>query len=133
MRIGIDIDGVLTNIEQYVTDNFIKYCFENNIEYTIGESNYEFYKSFNISKEIENDFHARFSAKRKTYEYRFYVSEYRNALLDRDRLRIYNVDIDKMKKATVYFLGKHSFKGFCSTGSSVKDFEREIYNIMQEM
>ena len=79
--------------------------------------------------ETENDFHARFSAKRKTYEYRFYVSEYRNALLDRDRLRIYNVDIDKMKKATEYFLGKHSFKGFCSTGSSVKDFEREIYNI----
>ena len=79
--------------------------------------------------ETENDFHARFSAKRKTYEYSFYVSEYRNALLDRDRLRIYNVDIDKMKKSTEYFLGKHSFKGFCSTGSSVKDFEREIYNI----
>ena len=56
MRIGIDIDGVLTNIEQYVIDYFTKYCVENNIEYEVGRSNYEFYKSFNISKEIENKF-----------------------------------------------------------------------------
>ena len=56
MKIGIDIDGVLTNIEQYVIDTFTKYCVENNIEYEVGQSNYEFYKSFNISKEIENKF-----------------------------------------------------------------------------
>ena len=56
MRIGIDIDGVLTNIEQYVIDYFTKYCVENNIEYEVGQSNYEFYKSFNISKEIEKNF-----------------------------------------------------------------------------
>lgn len=56
MKIGIDIDGVLTNIEQYVIDYFTKYCVENNIEYKIGQSNYEFYKSFNTSKEIENKF-----------------------------------------------------------------------------
>lgn len=56
MKIGIDIDGVLTNIEQYVIDYFTKYCVENNIEYEVGQSNYEFYKSFNISKEIENNF-----------------------------------------------------------------------------
>ena len=56
MRIGIDIDGVLTNIEQYVIDYFTKYCVENNIEYIIGSSNYEFYKTFNITKEIENEF-----------------------------------------------------------------------------
>ena len=45
MRIGIDIDGVLTNVEQFSIDYFSKYCFENNIEYNIGEShyNYDFY------------------------------------------------------------------------------------------
>lgn len=56
MRIGIDIDGVLVNIEQFVIDYLIKYCVENNIEYNIGESDYDCYKVFNITKEQEMDF-----------------------------------------------------------------------------
>lgn len=56
MRIGIDIDGVLTNVEQYILDHISKYCVENNIEYNIGNSNYDYCKTFNISKEIEKDF-----------------------------------------------------------------------------
>lgn len=56
MRIGIDIDGVLTNIEQYTLDNITKFCVENNIEYAISESNYEPYKTFNITKEQEDAF-----------------------------------------------------------------------------
>lgn len=56
MRIGIDIDGVLTDRERFVMDYISKYCVENNIEYNIGDSNYEDCKTFNISKEQENDF-----------------------------------------------------------------------------
>ncbi len=56
MRIGIDIDGVLTNVEQYVVDNFTKYCYENDIEYIVGESNYHHHKTFSVSKEVENQF-----------------------------------------------------------------------------
>lgn len=56
MRIGIDIDGVMTNIEQFVIDYISKYCVENNIEYSIGNSSYEFGKTFNISEEVEMDF-----------------------------------------------------------------------------
>lgn len=56
MRIGIDIDGVLTNIEQFVIDYISKYCVENNIEYNISNSQYDYYKTFNISKEQEMDF-----------------------------------------------------------------------------
>ena len=37
MRIGIDIDGVLTDIEQFVIDYISKYCVENKIKYNIGE------------------------------------------------------------------------------------------------
>ena len=80
-------------------------------------------------KIVSDDFHARFSAKRKQYQYDFYVSELKNALLEKNTLRIYNVDIEKMKQATRYFKGKHSFKAFCSAKAVVKDFEREIYNI----
>lgn len=56
MRIGIDIDGVLTNIEQFVLDYISKYCVENNIEYNISDMNYEYSKTFNISREIELEF-----------------------------------------------------------------------------
>ena len=56
MRIGIDIDGVLTNIEQFVINYITKYCVDNNIEYNIGNSNYEYHKTFNISKDEEDAF-----------------------------------------------------------------------------
>ena len=56
MRIGIDIDGVLTNIEQYLIDYLSKYCIENNIKFNIGISNYKVSKSFNITNEQEDDF-----------------------------------------------------------------------------
>lgn len=56
MRIGIDIDGVLTNIEQFSIDYLSKYCFENYIEYSIGESNYNISETFSISPKQEDAF-----------------------------------------------------------------------------
>lgn len=56
MRIGIDIDGVLTDVESYTAANFTKYCFENNIDYSFKESSYEIEKAFGVSKEIANSF-----------------------------------------------------------------------------
>lgn len=56
MRIGIDIDGVLTNMEQFIIDYLSKYCVENNINFNIGTSSYQVSKTFNITSEQENDF-----------------------------------------------------------------------------
>ena len=56
MRIGIDIDGVLTDVEQFMVDYISKYCVENNIKYNIGKSRYSSSETFNISKEQEDDF-----------------------------------------------------------------------------
>ena len=56
MRIGIDIDGVLTDIGQFVIDYLSKYCVENQIEYKIEDKNYDHCKTFQISKEEELDF-----------------------------------------------------------------------------
>lgn len=56
MRIGIDIDGVLTDLEQFSIDYFSKYCVENNINFNIGTSNYYISKTFNVSIEKEDDF-----------------------------------------------------------------------------
>lgn len=56
MRIGIDIDGVLTNLEQFTMDYLSKYCVENNIEFNIGNSNYSAAKTFHIDDKQEDDF-----------------------------------------------------------------------------
>ena len=56
MRIGIDIDGVLTDIEQFVIDYISKYCVENKIEYNIGDYNYDYSKTFDITHEHEENF-----------------------------------------------------------------------------
>ena len=56
MRIGIDIDGVLTNVEQFAIDHITKYCVENNIEYNIGKSSYYSEKTFNITRKQMDNF-----------------------------------------------------------------------------
>lgn len=56
MRIGIDIDGVLTNLDQFMIDYFSKFCVENNVDYKIGEFDYNVYKTFGVSEEVDSAF-----------------------------------------------------------------------------
>ncbi len=56
MRIGIDIDGVLTNIEQFSLSYFSKYCVEHNIDYKIGQVSYELHEIFNVDKKVTNQY-----------------------------------------------------------------------------
>lgn len=83
---------------------------------------------------VAPDFHAQYSAKRKTYLYRSYVNECPSPLKDRFYARILPpVDVEKMKRASKALVGKHDFKAFCSTGSSIQTTVREIYefNILE--
>lgn len=83
-----------------------------------------------ISCEVASaNFNARYSAKKKTYSYRLYCSEVENPLKDRYSVKIFPVDISKMKEAGKLLLGEHNFKAFCSTGSSVKSTVRKIYSL----
>ena len=79
-------------------------------------------------KSISSDFHPRFNAKRKTYKY---VVSKKLSALEHDLVTYYpnKVDVERMKKASKLFLGKHNFKAFCASGATVKDFEREIYDL----
>lgn len=51
MRIGIDIDGVLTDIERFMIDYGTKFCAENNIKESITLGEYEDTKMFNCDEE----------------------------------------------------------------------------------
>ena len=50
MKIGIDIDGVITNMYDANLNNATKFFYENNINYSINPSEYDEKNMFNVSK-----------------------------------------------------------------------------------
>ncbi len=72
-------------------------------------------------KEVDDNFHARFSAKKKIYEYVINLGEY--DAIRNDYLYNYNrsLDVMEMKKGAKKLEGAHSFKAFTSG-------ERDNYN-----
>ncbi len=104
-------------------------------EYSGNMQEINFYKALNsllpedihvISvKKVNDDFHARYSAKKKEYRYFLSLKEpnifYRNlCLYDK------NLDIKLMKKAIKKFIGEHDFRGF-SKSDIEKNTIKRIY------
>lgn len=82
------------------------------------------------SEDVPLQFHARFSAKAKTYRYLILNQDYPSALLrDYCYFLPYKLDLNKMRRAATAFLGRHDFSAFCASGSSVKDTIRTIKKI----
>lgn len=83
------------------------------------------------AKDVPLDFHARFFAKTKTYRYLILNQDCPSALLRNYCYRVsYKLDITKMRKAAKLLLGRHDFKAFCASGSSVKNTVRTIKKII---
>lgn len=81
-------------------------------------------------EEVNIDFHARYSGKGKKYIYKIYNDKIRNPIY-RNYSYFFNrdIDMDKLIKASKYFIGEHDFKAFMTSRSSVKNTVRTIYNI----
>ena len=73
MRIGIDLDGVITDIAKFVTDYGIKFCYENKIEYNLNVNEYDEAKALGISYEnaekFWNEYLPYYAIKYKTREF----------------------------------------------------------------
>jgi len=79
-------------------------------------------------EKCDEDFHARYSAKSKTYVYMIDTSAYGDVFKKPYVWRFkYPLDFDSMQKCTEFFVGKHDFSAFMSKGGQAKTFEREIY------
>ncbi len=77
-----------------------------------------------------DDFNARFSAKRKTYCYKMYLSAHRLPMLEATYEHVaVPLDIDKMIEASKHIEGTHDFKCFEASGSVVKNTVRTVYSI----
>lgn len=79
------------------------------------------------AEEVSGDFHARFSAKEKTYRYYLYESDVELPMLLNRAVAVKgNLDIEKMKEAAKVFIGKHDFRSFQSTGADTVTSVRTI-------
>ncbi|MCI8814294.1 MAG: tRNA pseudouridine(38-40) synthase TruA [Lachnospiraceae bacterium] len=79
------------------------------------------------SQEVAADFHPRYCESEKTYEYRILN---RRFSLPTERLYSYfyhyPLDLEKMREATSYIIGKHDFASFCGAGAQVKTTVRLV-------
>lgn len=80
--------------------------------------------SSSLAKE---DFHARYTAKRKTYVYNFYISDVSLPLKERYAVRIEDFNEEKASAVLQEIVGTHDFKCFLSSGSEIKTTVRTIY------
>ncbi|MCF0142982.1 MAG: tRNA pseudouridine(38-40) synthase TruA [Parasporobacterium sp.] len=80
------------------------------------------------SEEVPADFHPRYSAKTKTYEYRILNCRY---CLPTERLYseyvYYPLNVDNMIEGAKYLVGEHDFVAFSSAGGQQKTSVRNVY------
>lgn len=82
------------------------------------------------AKEVGENFHARFSAREKTYCYCIFESEFGGALYHERALRVKEkLDVKKMQAAAEALVGEHDFTSFMSTGSEVTSAVRTVSRI----
>lgn len=77
-------------------------------------------------KAVDDDFHARYSAKRRVYRYIIKESS-KNPFEDNFVTLLESVDFSKLQQNIKLFIGEHDFKFFMKSGSDVKSTRRSIY------
>ena len=77
--------------------------------------------------EVPADFNARFSAKEKTYIYKFYACRFELPLKQGKELRVNDYfDIAPVKEALKYLIGEKDYRSFCAKKSGKTNFVRKI-------
>ena len=80
-------------------------------------------------EEASPEFHARFSARTKTYQYRLWNGEVMSPFESTYAWHVPGpLDVEAMRAAARLLEGRHDFAAFQATGSSVTTTEREIFS-----
>lgn len=84
-------------------------------------------------EEVDDRFHSRFSAVKKTYVYRIHTGTISNVF---ERKFVYDfegiLDVSAMKEAAELLVGRHDFKSFCGNKRMKKSTVRTIFDITIE-
>ena len=79
---------------------------------------------------VDERFHARLTAKAKTYEYRIDNAEVADVFQRKYVMREENpLNLETMREAAGYLVGTHDFKTFCANKKMKKSTVRTIYSI----
>jgi tRNA pseudouridine38-40 synthase len=77
-------------------------------------------------KEVDENFHARYSAKKRVYRYIIKESK-SNPFQDNFITFLNSVDFENIEQNIKMYIGKHDFVNFMKTGSDTKSSVREVY------
>lgn len=82
------------------------------------------------SCEVAPDFHPRFQKTIKTYEYRILNRKFPDPTRRLNSFfYYYPLDVVKMQEASLYLVGEHDFKSFCTEKPEVTNTVRTIYSL----
>ncbi len=82
------------------------------------------------AEDADADFHARFSATGKTYEYRIVNAPFVSPFIQRYAWHVpQRLDMDAIEAATAFLRGRHDFAAFQSAGTDVPSSVRTITDI----
>ena len=83
---------------------------------------------------VDEDFHARYSATGKTYQFKWSSSEVQSPF-ERNyavHLERWQPDIDRMREAAQYFIGTHDFTSYCSSKTATSNKVRTVRELTLE-
>ncbi len=79
-------------------------------------------------EDVDEAFHARYSARSKKYLYLIFNSSIRSALYRNHAWFIHDdLDLDAMAEAASMLKGRHDFSSFCAADNTCRTYEREIF------
>jgi tRNA pseudouridine38-40 synthase len=86
-----------------------------------------------VANDVDENFHARFSARSRTYQYVLYNNQVRSPLLEGKAGWVFRtLDVDKMRLAAAHLLGEHDFSSFRSVQCQAKSPVKTMYAIKIE-
>lgn len=83
-------------------------------------------------KKVDDDFHARFSAKQKTYRYKIRLGVKDPFENEYQYIYPFDFDFDLFSKALKQFEGKHCFQDFTNKEEDEDGYIREIFNVVSK-
>ena len=82
------------------------------------------------AEEVSKTFHAKNTAKKKTYQYVCYLSRTELPLFENRAMQVgFIPNIAEIEKAAKHLVGKHDFSSFCAANSGRTDFVRNVLSI----
>jgi len=100
----------------------------NQLTYALNKMLPEDIKIISLTQ-VDDDFHARYNATRKIYEYRILLTNKDPLSYDLAYIYPMDLDIDLLKEALNKFVGSHNYQDFTSKEEDEGGFVRTIYSI----